>query len=149
MSKKITKAQACRIKKVISATEQRKKNIIQERSKRFLKTMRSDVWTCDFGQNVGGEINGIRPCIIIQNDTENETSRNTIVLPIQLFETTDGQSILIEPTDIEQVEGNLNGFALPNQIQVISKAKLGRKIAKMTDNAMVKIGDHVRSAMGL
>lgn len=149
MTKKITQAQAKRIEKVTSATEQRKKNIIQERKKRFLKTKRSEVWTCDFGQNVGGEINGVRPCIIIQNDTSNENYRNTIVLPIQKFETPDGQSILIKPTDVEQVEGNLVGFALPNQVQVVSKSKLGRKIAKLTDNAMLKIGDHVRTAMGL
>jgi mRNA interferase MazF len=141
--------QESRIKKMISATKHRKTNIIQESSKRFIKTMKSEVWTCDFGENVGAETNGICPCLIIQADVENEQLRNTIVLPIHYSQPIHEYSIWIEPTDIEYIEESLRGFVLSNRVQSISKARLGRKIGKLTEAAMKKIGDQARTVMGL
>ncbi|MCA9370392.1 MAG: type II toxin-antitoxin system PemK/MazF family toxin [Candidatus Peregrinibacteria bacterium] len=40
---------------------------------------RGDIWICDFGTNKGSEINGIRPCLIINQKLKRE--QTCIVLP--------------------------------------------------------------------
>ena len=44
---------------------------------------RFEIWSVDFGKDViGSEQGGVRPAVIIQNDTGNVHSDTTIVLPL-------------------------------------------------------------------
>ena len=52
----------------------------KEKPSRFLK--RGDIVNVDFGRNLGTEKNGIRPAIIISNNSINKHSKNIIVAPM-------------------------------------------------------------------
>lgn len=52
----------------------------KDRPNRFLK--RGDIVSVDFGRNLGTEKSGIRPAIIISNNSLNNHSQNIIVAPM-------------------------------------------------------------------
>ncbi|WCK57025.1 type II toxin-antitoxin system PemK/MazF family toxin (plasmid) [Aneurinibacillus sp. Ricciae_BoGa-3] len=110
---------------------------------------RGEVWTCKFGENVGSEINNTHPCLIIQNDVGNENSPTTIVLPITLRPDTQPTQVKLYHGDFSYVESQLKGTSLAEQIKTVSKARLGRKIAELSTDAMEVVEDSLKVALGL
>ncbi|MFF2531418.1 type II toxin-antitoxin system PemK/MazF family toxin [Brevibacillus sp. NPDC058079] len=148
MSQTVYQAQKYRTEMLVASTGDRVKNIMKENKKRKITPYRGQVWTCDFGQNVGGEINGIRPCLVIQYNDANRLSRNTIVLPLDTSNDYPGAIYVpLEEGDVISLGGYLKGYVIVDQVQVISKARLGRRIAKLSDNAMNKIGEAMRKVL--
>lgn len=78
-----------------------------------------DVWTCDFS-NIGGfERFGIRPCIIISNNTNNHFSDVVNVIPL----TTSSKSPL--PTHCIISSGKVTSFALCENVMSVKVDRLG------------------------
>lgn len=143
---------ADKIGMVIKSQENRILNIVKEPKKRKMKLEKGQVWTCDFGENVGGELNGIRPCLVFQSDSENKFSPTAIVVPInKTCNIYNSNSFRLEDKDILELygEGYIEGFLLTDQIRVVSKGRMGWKIGKLTNEAMNSIGGQLRKTIGL
>lgn len=105
------------------------------------KPKRGEIWTCQLGKNIGSEENKIRPVVIIQNDTGNEHSPTTIVVPISNIPKKIPVHIelrrndyFLEKDETEEVTGTI----LCEQLKVVSKARLGRHVATLTGDFILK-----------
>lgn len=113
---------------------------------------RGEVWTCELGQNIGSEENKIRPVIIIQNDTGNQNAPTTIVVPISNRPKKIAVHISIRNGDFQLVQGEkmeITGTVLAEQIRVVSKARLGRHVATLTDKFMELLDSKIKISLDL
>lgn len=119
-----------------------RKQIIIDSLSTSKKPKRGEIWTCELGQNIGSEENKVRPVIIIQNDTGNDLSPTTIVVPISNRPNKIAVHISLRDSDyiLEQGEvSQITGTILCEQIKVVSKARLGRHIATLKPDFVSKI----------
>ncbi len=106
---------------------------------------RGDMFYADLSPVVGSEQGGIRPVLIIQNDTGNKYSPTVIAAAIT---SQTGKNKL--PTHIEIGSEN-NGLksdsvVLTEQIRTIDKSRLKEKIGHIDDNIVMS---KVNSAIGI
>ena len=106
---------------------------------------RGDMFYADLSAVVGSEQGGIRPVLIIQNDTGNKYSPTVIAAAIT---SQTGKTKL--PTHIE-ISSNDNGLksdsvVLVEQIRTIDKSRLKEKIGHIEDG---KVMDKVNGAIGI
>lgn len=110
---------------------------------RYPKVKRAEVYLCDFGKPFKHEQGGKRYAIIIQNDTGNKHSPNTIVLPcttqykpdLPVHYTFRFSSENMVDYSNAKVSGKTN-VALGEAITTISKFKLIEYLGTMTQNFM-------------
>ncbi len=113
---------------------------------------RGEVWTCELGQNIGSEENKIRPVIIIQNNTGNQNAPTTIVVPISNRPKKIAVHISIRNGDFELVKGEkmeITGTVLAEQIRIVSKARLGRHVATLSDKFMQLLDSKIKISLDL
>ena len=106
---------------------------------------RGDMFYADLSPVVGSEQGGIRPVLIIQNDTGNKYSPTVIAAAIT---SQTGKNKL--PTHIEIGSDN-NGLksdsvVLTEQIRTIDKSRLKEKIGHINDNGVMS---RVNNAIGI
>lgn len=94
---------------------------------------RYDIVQADLGQVVGSEQGGIRPVLIIQNNTGNMFSNTTIIMPLS-----SKLKSLNQPTHTlikRSVDTGLktNSVLLGEQMRVISSQRIIKKIGTVTD----------------
>ena len=106
---------------------------------------RGDMFYADLSPVVGSEQGGIRPVLIIQNDTGNKYSPTVIAAAIT---SQTGKNRL--PTHIEINSDELglksNSIVLTEQIRTIDKSRLKEKIGHIDDE---KIMNKVNNALGV
>lgn len=95
---------------------------------------RYDIIQADFGKTIGSEQGGIRPAVIIQNDTGNKCSSTTLVIPL-----TSRMRSLSQPTHTLIHKSSDTGLRndsilLGEQMRVISNQRIIKKIGTVTDN---------------
>ena len=110
-------------------------NAIAPNSKERIVT-RGQVYRCKFGVGIGSEECKERPCVILQYDSANKTSPNTIVAPIT--HTTSRLPIVVPITAQIDATGKtiLDGNVLLGNITCISKARLGNYITDLSADEM-------------
>lgn len=117
---------------------------------------RGQIYFCDLGEGIGSEECKERPCMIIQNDSGNKNSSNTIVAPI----TNGGAlhavavSIPIDKYSYIDSKGNncfLSGNILLGNIITVSKARLGNFIADLSKekSLMKEVNEKLIKSIGL
>ena len=86
---------------------------------------RGQVYRCNFGCGIGSEMQKERPAVVIQNDPNNKSSGNTIVIPIT--HDTSTMSCMAPITTQYDASGNviLDGKANTSNLMCVSKARLG------------------------
>ena len=94
---------------------------------------RYDIVQADLGNTIGSEQGGIRPVLIIQNDTGNIHSCTTIVMPL-----TSKIKSLAQPTHTlirKSIDTGLktDSILLGEQMRVISNQRIIKKIGSVTD----------------
>lgn len=106
-------------------------------SKRTVR--RGQVYRCKFGIGIGSEQTKERPCVILQYNSANKTSPNTIVAPIT--HTSSCLPIVVAITNKTNSAGKviLDGNVLLGNISCISKARLGDYIADLTNDEMKSV----------
>ncbi len=121
------------------------------------KVKRGEVFMCDFGVTVGSEQGGIRPAIIIQNDTGNKYSPTTIVIPVT---TAQKRHLPTHHTFVFNDDNMVDyckfaGFSakpsvvLAEQIVAIDKSKLIRYMGTMTDEFMDGLTKIINASLNL
>lgn len=111
------------------------------------KILRGDIYLADLGMTIGSEQGGIRPIIIIQNNIGNHFSPTTIVTPI-----TTKLSKASLPTHISLAKQNgitCRSIVMLEQIRVIDKSKLIRKVGCISHEEMQFLNKALKISIGL
>ncbi len=105
--------------------------------KKFIR--RGDIVLCDLGVGEGSEQNGIRPCVVIQNDLGNKYSPTIIIATI-----TSSTTKAKLPTHIEVDEKcglDKKSVILCEQLRTIDKSRVIKYIGSVTRFIREKIND--------
>jgi len=108
--------------------------------------LRGDIYYADLNPVVGSEQGGIRPALVIQNNTGNKHSPTIIVAAI----TSKTKSKL--PTHVFLSQVNFLGdgsIALLEQIRTIDKKRLSDHIGTLDDELMNKVNCALALSVGL
>lgn len=94
---------------------------------------RYDIVQADLGQVIGSEQGGIRPALIVQNNTGNKFSNTTIIMPLS-----SKLKSLNQPTHTlikRSIDTGLktDSVLLGEQMRVISNQRIIKKIGTVTD----------------
>lgn len=107
---------------------------------------RGEIYYADLSPVVGSEQGGLRPVLIIQNDTGNKYSPTTIVAAItSKAEKTD------MPTHVKiQVDGlNKKSLVLLEQLRTIDRSRLKERVALLDTNDMKLIDRALEISVGI
>ena len=109
---------------------------------------RGDIYYADLSPVVGSEQGGMRPVLIVQNDTGNKHSPTVIAAAIT---SQTGKARL--PTHIEldaqSVWLSRNSVILLEQIRTIDKSRLRERMGKLDDTTMTKVDNAIAVSFGL
>ena len=109
---------------------------------------RGDIYYADLSPVVGSEQGGVRPVLIVQNDTGNKHSPTVIAAAItsQL-----GKAKL--PTHIQLDSPGFglsrNSVILLEQIRTIDKSRLKEKMGKVNEGVMTEVDNAIAVSFGL
>lgn len=109
---------------------------------------RGDIYYADLSPVVGSEQGGIRPVLIVQNDTGNLHSPTVIAAAI-----TSQINKARLPTHIELSAHSYglmrDSVVLLEQIRTIDKRRLREKMGRLDDDLMQKVDDAIAVSFGL
>ena len=120
------------------------------RSVNFVDTSvrRGDIYYADLSPVVGSEQGGVRPVLIVQNDTGNRYSPTVIAAAIT---SQTGKARL--PTHIELAAQNYgltrNSVVLLEQIRTLDKRRLREKMGRLDSALMEKVDNALAVSFGL
>lgn len=110
----------------------------QENFKRGMPMRRGDIYYADLRPVVGSEQGGVRPVLIVQNDTGNRHSPTVICAAI-----TSRQNKAKLPTHIElraeQYQMEKNSVILLEQLRTIDKMRLKDRVCHLDDKMMHQV----------
>ena len=138
-----------RFKGIISWAGEMMDLTIKERTVRDLAPKKGEVWTCNLGENVGCELNKVRPVIITSNNKGNENAPIVTIIPISHREEYLPTQVALHDADFSYKEKEISGTSLAEQIKVVSKARLGRKIGELNKTALDKVELSVLVSLGM
>jgi mRNA interferase MazF len=109
-----------------------------------LTPRRGEVWLVNFNPGRGSEQRGIRPALVIQNDTGNIYAATTIVAAITSTLKEFPVTVILSPG-----EGGLKQRSMVNSAQLltIDKARLQKRLGQLGDAVMEKINDALRVSL--
>ncbi len=109
---------------------------------------RGDIFYADLSPVVGSEQGGMRPVLIVQNDTGNKHSPTVIAAAIT---SQTGKARL--PTHIElnarSVGLSRDSVILLEQIRTIDKSRLRERMGKLDEDTMTKVDNAIAVSFGL
>ena len=109
---------------------------------------RGDIFYADLSPVVGSEQGGMRPVLIVQNDTGNRHSPTVIAAAIT---SQTGKAKL--PTHIELICADCgltrDSVILLEQIRTIDKTRLRERMGKLPDAVMERVNDAIAVSFGL
>lgn len=108
---------------------------------------RGEIYWVDWGRGVGSEQSGLRPALIIQNDTGNEYSPNTIIASLTSAPNKPYPFlVLFTPRESGL---NKNGAIDLASIMTISKERLGEKCGELNATKMQEVDAALAVSLGL
>lgn len=109
------------------------------------KIKRGDVFLCQISGAVGSEQDGMRPVVILQNNTGNQHSTTTIAAMI----TSQRKRELPVHVRLHSAGFRRTSYALLEQVRTISVSRLGRYICTLNNADMRKIDKALRISLAL
>ncbi|NCB52851.1 MAG: type II toxin-antitoxin system PemK/MazF family toxin [Clostridia bacterium] len=112
---------------------------------------RGEVYLCEFGHNLGSELRGIHPCVIVQNDSSAPNSYTVCAVPI----THAAGRMTIPPSLVpitRQTDANglvIEGYANVSQVKCISKGRLTKPICTLPVQDIQAIDKQLASVIGI
>lgn len=109
-----------------------------------LTPRRGEVWLVNFNPGRGSEQKGIRPALVIQNDTGNIYASTTIVAAI----TTTIKEFPVTVV-VAEGEGGLKQRSMVNlaQLLTIDKRRLQKRLGSLSDSVMERVGEAIRVSL--
>jgi mRNA interferase MazF len=107
---------------------------------------RGEIYAVDFGAGFGSEQGGIRPILILQNNTGNKHSPTTIVAAI-----TGRKTKAALPTHVKIMAKGLKteSTVLLEQIRTIDKARLGEYIGRLDSKTLAAVDRAIVVSLGI
>ena len=107
---------------------------------------RGDVYYADLSPVIGSEQGGVRPVVVVQNDTGNRYSKTIIIAPISKK-----MSKPPIPTHVIFSDDSLSyvSMILCEQLRTIDKKRLGQWICTLDDKTIEKINKAIRVSLAL
>lgn len=114
----------------------------------MINVKRGDIYYADLSPVIGSEQGGLRPVLIVQNDTGNKHSPTVIAAAIT---SQIGKARL--PTHIELEAQNFglskDSVVLLEQIRTIDKSRLKDRMGKLDPNVMDRVDNAIAVSFGL
>ena len=109
---------------------------------------RGDIFYADLSPVIGSEQGGVRPVLIVQNDTGNRHSPTVIAAAItsQQFKTRLPTHINVDAADCGLSKDSV---VLLEQIRTLDKQRLKEKMGNLPEGDMNRINDALSVSMGL
>jgi len=104
---------------------------------------RGEVWWVDFNPSIAGEIQKIRPAIIISNDSFNKVMNRVQVIPI-----TSNTSKCYPCEAYIDIDGKI-GKAMADQLATVSKLRLKTKLGYISEKNMVDVERAIKIQLDL
>ena len=110
--------------------------------------LRGEIVIADLEPTIGSEQRGIRPVLIIQNNTFNIYSPTTIIAPLSSKKPTKRYLTSIE---VSKRDSGLNkdSTILLNQIRTIDKKRIVRKIGQLDSGIMKRVDSAIKVSLDL
>ena len=107
---------------------------------------RGEIYSADFGAGFGSEQGGVRPVLILQNNTGNRHSPTTIVAAI-----TGRKTKAALPTHVKIMAKGLKteSTVLLEQIRTIDKARLGEYIGRLDTKTLAAVDRAIVVSLGI
>nr|DAF05272.1 MAG TPA: PemK-like protein [Caudoviricetes sp.] len=107
---------------------------------------RGEIYSADFGAGFGSEQGGVRPVLILQNNTGNKHSPTTIVAAI-----TGRKTKAALPTHVAIMTSGLKteSTVLLEQIRTIDKARLGEYIGRLDRKTLAAVDRAIVVSLGI
>lgn len=107
-----------------------------------MKVKRGEVWLIDLGIGVGSEQDGIRPCLIVQNNVGNLHSTTTVVCPI----TSKKKNFNATHVDVLL---KFQSSIMCEQIRVVDTSRATRCIGSVNEGIMYDVEERLRLTLGI
>ena len=108
-----------------------------------MEVKRGDLFYADLSVGVGSEQSGIRPVVVIQNDSGNRFSTTIIISPL-----TSSKKKNIPTHTFIKSRDDLKENSI-EQMRTIDKSRLIRKIGELTPLEMERINKCIRISLGV
>jgi len=114
----------------------------------MLDIRRGDIYWLDLGKGKGSEQQGLRPVLVIQNDTGNQYSPNTIVAP---FTTSIPDTLYPFQVKCSPSESGLGKVCLVDfgAIVTTSKTRLRDRCGRLGSKKMLQVDEAIKVSLGL
>jgi mRNA interferase MazF len=108
---------------------------------------RGEIYWVDWGEGTGSEQKGIRPSLIIQNDTGNNVSPNVIIASLTTAPNKPYPFLVL----FSAKESGLkkSGTVDLASIQTISKTRLGDKCGQLDERKMLEVDEAICISLGI
>lgn len=104
---------------------------------------RGEVWWVDFNPSIGGEIQKVRPAIIVSNDAANKLLNRVQVVPV-----TSNNAKCYPCEAYVEIEGKLCK-AMADQIATVSKQRLKSKICRISEQNALEVERAIKVQLAL
>ena len=108
---------------------------------------RGDIYRADLDPVVGSEQGGVRPVLIIQNDTGNLHSPTVIVVAITGRHKKPHMPVHV-PITAEESGLNADSVVLTEQVRTLEKSRLTKYLDHLSDGAMSRIDAALLRSLG-
>lgn len=104
---------------------------------------RSEVWWVDFNPSIGGEIQKIRPAIIVSNNAFNKFMNRVQVVPVT------SNTEKCYPSEAYVEINNKISKAMTDQLATVSKLRLKTKIGQISEENMFDVERAIKVQLDL
>ncbi len=107
--------------------------------------LRGDIHWADLNPVIGGEQGGLRPVLILSHDVFNEKSGTVIAVAITSHSQSAGYPLTMELVNTELPK---KSWVKISQIRTLSTKRIGKKIAKASNEELALIIDGLNEIIG-
>jgi len=109
-----------------------------------LAPRRGEVWLVDFSTGRGSKQKGVRPAVVIQNDTGNLYSATTIVSAVTTTIKEFPVTVVVPAGD-----GGLKQRSMINlaQLLTIDKGRLQKRVGRLSDSVIQRVDEAIRISL--
>lgn len=109
------------------------------------RILRGDIHWADLNPVIGSEQGGLRPVLILSHNVFNERSGTVIAVAITSQPQRAGYPLTMELVDAELSK---KSWVKISQIRILSTKRIGKKIAKLSDEELALIIDGLNEIIG-
>ncbi len=104
---------------------------------------RTEVWWVDFDPSIGGEIQKLRPAIVVSNDTANRNINRLQVVPVS------SQVAVLYPGEAYITLNGQQRKAMADQLTTVSKLRVRNQLGTLSSTDMASVEQAIKVQLSL